>query len=146
MLYKCSIQNEETGFMIGPDLIKADDEEQAGEKYYEEHPEACMEGDELTVEPYQAPSIDDIIDQCHALLANEQLVIEGFGPDEDITLDIEKDCEYDPSVDEDYSDLVDIVVFKDGQLVEDAVSVYVTDGCLCRVLERLERCEFEGTL
>ena len=79
--------------------------------------------------------ISDVINACDALLANDKLVVHGFGANDDLVLFIEKDVDFNPETEE--SNLVDIVTKQNGVVVDDAVGVYVTDGQLCRELERI---------
>ena len=92
------------------------------------------------------PSIDTIIDYCNDLAANEKLEVFEFGKNNDSVLHIYKDEEYDASKDKDYSNLVNISTAKDGKWVDDTGDIYVTDGSLCRELERINSYEKFSTL
>ena len=92
------------------------------------------------------PSIDTIIDYCNDLAANEKLEVFEFGKNNDLVLHIYKDEEYDASKDKDYSNLVNISTAKDGKWVDDTGNIYVTDGSLCRELERINSYEKFSTL
>lgn len=78
--------------------------------------------------------IDDIIDRCDELAANEAIEINEFGKNNDLSLYIEKDEDYKGG---DYSNLVDVITSMDGAPVDDAVGIYVTDGQLYRELCRI---------
>lgn len=81
--------------------------------------------------------IDMIVNRCNDLAANEKLIVYGFGEDRDLVMAIYKDEEFDPDVDKDYSNLVDIHTCQNGQYVDDAVGIYVTDGELFKELNRI---------
>lgn len=80
---------------------------------------------------------DEIIDCCHKLLGNEKLTVFNFGRNKDLTLYFYKDEDYNPEVDEEYSDLVFIVTKKNGVAVDDTENTYVTDGSLYKELNRI---------
>ena len=88
----------------------------------------------------------EIIDYCNDLAANEKLEVFEFGKNNDLVLHIYKDEEYDASKDKDYSNLVNISTAKDGKWVDDTGDIYVTDGSLCRELERINSYEKFSTL
>ena len=69
-----------------------------------------------------------------------------FGKNNDLVLHIYKDEEYDALKDKDYSNLVNISTAKDGKWVDDTGDIYVTDGSLCRELERINSYEKFYTL
>lgn len=83
------------------------------------------------------PTIEKIVDYCNDLLSDESLIIYDFGRKGDLVLHIYKDEEFNPSVDKDYSNLVDIHTFYNGIVIDDAVGIYVTDGELYRQLKRI---------
>lgn len=93
-------------------------------------PREVVDGKNLT-------SIDSIVDKCNELKANEEFEVLGFGTNHDLTLHIEKDSEYDATVDKDYSNLVTISTFRNKACVDDTGDIYVTDGALYRELERI---------
>lgn len=92
------------------------------------------------------PSIDKIIDYCNDLLSDEYLIIYDFGINGDLVLHIYKDEEFNPLRDKDYSNLVDIHTYQNGEVVDDAVNIYVTDGELYRELKRISEYRDFGTL
>ncbi len=92
------------------------------------------------------PNIGKIIDYCNDLLADEHLVIYDYGCNGDLVLHIYKDEEFNPEHNKDYSNFVDIHTYQDGEVVDDAVGIYVTDGELKRELERIRNYEEIGTL
>lgn len=85
----------------------------------------------------QNASIDSIVDKCDELKADEELEVRGFGTNHDLILYIKKDSEYDATIDKDYSNIVTISTSKDKVWVDDTGDIYVTDGALCRELERI---------
>ena len=92
----------------------------------------------------QNASIDSIVDKCDELKANEELEVLGFGTKHDLTLYIKKDCEYDATVDKDYSNLVTISTARDKVWVDDTGDIYVADGALYRELKRINNyCDFK---
>ena len=92
------------------------------------------------------PSIDLIIDYCDDLEADEKLIVYEFGENADLVLHIYKDEEFDREIDPDGFNLVDIYTFQNGNAVDDAAGIYVTDGELYRELNRIKRYENFGTL
>ena len=80
------------------------------------------------------PNKEMIIDYCNDLEADEVLVVFEYGNECDLVLYITKDPSYKSGDD---WNLVDIETYKDGVAVDDATSVYVTDGELYRELERI---------
>ena len=92
------------------------------------------------------PSIDKVIDYCNDLLSDEHLVVYDFGQNGDLVLHIYKDEDFDPKKDSDYSNLVDIHTYQNGNVIDDAVGIYVTDGELYRELQRIYECKDMGTL
>lgn len=95
----------------------------------------------MAVYQLNRPSIDTIIDYCDGLSANEKLEVFEFGKNNDLVLHIYKDEDYYASKDRDYSNLVRISTAKDGEWVDDAENIYVTDGSLYRELERINSYE-----
>lgn len=100
----------------------------------------------MAVYQLNRPSIDTIIDYCNDLAANEKLEVFEFGKNNDLVLHIYKDEEYDALKDKDYSNLVNISTVKDGKWVDDTGDIYVTDGSLCRELEKINSYEKFSTL
>ena len=92
------------------------------------------------------PEIKEIIDLCDRLLANEKLTVFDFGKNQNLTLHIYKDSEFDPETDMGYSNLVDVYTFKDGKAIDDAIGIYVTDGSLENELNRIFDCRDMKTL
>ena len=78
--------------------------------------------------------IDDIIERCDRLGANEKIEVNGFGKNKDLSVHITKDEDYKGG--EEWN-LVDVCTFMDGAPVDDTVGVYVTDGHLYRELYRV---------
>lgn len=83
------------------------------------------------------PDFETIIDYCDKLEADERLEVLGFGENNDLTLHIYKDEDFDAKIDKNYTNLVRISTVKNGNWVDDTEDVYVTDGSLCRELERI---------
>ena len=84
--------------------------------------------------------IEQIIDECDLLKADEELEVVTFGENRDLKLHIVKDCYYDREKDKDYSNLVTIVtlqLFDAFVPVDDTEDTYVTDGALYNELERI---------
>ncbi len=81
--------------------------------------------------------INEIISKCNTLRGDEEITITAFGANKDLTLKIIKDSDYDPDIDADYSNLVDIVTLRNDEPVDDATGIYVTDGQLYRELVRI---------
>lgn len=92
------------------------------------------------------PKIDTIIDYCDDLLADEHLIVFEFGKVNDLVLHIYKDGEFNPKKDKNYSNLVDIHTFQNGNAIDDAVGIYVTDGELDKELRRINEYKDMGTL
>lgn len=90
--------------------------------------------------------INEIIDICDKLNAEEKVTIFEFGKNGDLVLHIYKDYEYNREVDEDYSNLVTIHTAQNGEWVDDTEDTYVTDGSLYRELERIWNYKDFGTL
>ena len=82
--------------------------------------------------------IDIIIDKCNKLLHDDELEVRNFGKNADLILYIQKDSEFDPDVDEAWSNIVDITTEQNDEYVDDAIGIYVTDGQLYRELERIQ--------
>ena len=89
--------------------------------------------------------IEEIIDICDKLDAEESATIFEFGVNGDLVLHIYKDCDYNREVDEDYSNLVTINTAQNGEWVDDTEDTYVTDGALWRELERIWNYKDFGT-
>lgn len=83
---------------------------------------------------------------CHTLKANEELIVNNFGANYDLTLHLYKDGDYNAVVDEEYSDMVVIVTTQNGKAVDDTEDTYVTDGSLHKELERIWNYEAFKTL
>ena len=81
--------------------------------------------------------LDEIIDICDKLDAEEKATIFDFGSNGDLVLHIYKDDEYNREINEYYSNLVTIHTAQNGEWVDDTGNVYVTDGELYRELERI---------
>lgn len=72
--------------------------------------------------------ICEIVKNCNNLQADEEITINKFGKNRDLTLHIHKDCDY---------DTVDISTVKDDTFVDDTNCVYIADGSLYKELERI---------
>lgn len=83
------------------------------------------------------PEIERIINYCNDLLPDERLVVFEFGRDCDLVLHIYKDEDFNPAVNKDYANLVEIHTARNGEWVDDTGDVYVTDGSLYKELERI---------
>ena len=81
--------------------------------------------------------IDEVIDVCDKLEANEKAMLFNFGENRDLVLHIYKDEEFDREKDADYSNMVTISTAQNGKWVDDIENTYVTDGSLYRELERI---------
>ena len=92
------------------------------------------------------PNIDTIIDYCNDLLSDEKLIVYDFGKNGDLVLHIYKDEDFNPENNLDDWNLVDIHTYKDGEVIDDAVGIYVTDGQLLRELQRIYENKDMGTL
>lgn len=90
--------------------------------------------------------IENIIDVCDKLDAEESATIFEFGANGDLVLRIYKDCEYNRTIDKNYSNLVTIHTAQNGAWVDDTGDTYVTDGALYRELERIWNYKDFGTL
>lgn len=90
--------------------------------------------------------IEEIIDICDKLDAEEEATIFEFGENGDLVLHIYKDCEFNRNSDPDYSNLVTIHTAQNGQWVDDTEDTYVSDGSLYRELERIWNYRDFGTL
>ena len=88
----------------------------------------------------------DIVDACNRLKAGESLTVTNYGDENDLRLEILKDENYNPEIDPDYGNQVDIVTFRWDMPVDDAMGIYVTDGQLVRELERIKNNENFNTL
>ena len=81
--------------------------------------------------------IEEIVDICNKLDAEESAIIFDFGGNGDLVVHLYKDCDYNREVDENYSNLVTIHTAQDGMWVDDTGDTYVTDGALWKELERI---------
>jgi hypothetical protein len=79
--------------------------------------------------------INQIIDICDKLEAEENVTIFEFGENRDLVLVLYKDCDYDRK--EDIYNLVTISTRRNGEYVDDTGDIHVTDGSLYRELERI---------
>ena len=89
---------------------------------------------------------NSIVNVCHTMMANDELVVHAFGSNQDLTLHLYKDEDYNAAVDAEYSDMVFIVTTQNGQAVDDTEDTYVTDGSLYKELERIWNYEAFKTL
>lgn len=89
------------------------------------------------VSVHMEEQINEIIDICDKLDAEEKATIFEFGKNGDLVLHIYKDCDYNRKIDKDYSNLVTISTAQNGSFVDDTGNIYVTDGSLYRELERI---------
>ena len=90
--------------------------------------------------------IEEIVDICDKLNAEESATIFEFGANGDLVLHIYKDCDYNREMDEDYANLGTIHTAQNGHWVDDTGDTYVTDGALWRELERIWNYKDFGTL
>lgn len=90
--------------------------------------------------------IEEIVDICDKLDAEESATIFEFGAKGDLVLHVYKDCDYHRKNDEDYSNLVVIHTAQDGEWVDDTEDTHVTDGGLRKELERIYNYRDFGTL
>lgn len=81
-------------------------------------------------------AVRGIVAKCTDLPANEHLTVTDFGP-KGYELHIYKDEDFDPKVDEDLYNMVDVMTRKDDIPEDDAIGVHVTDGSLYGELERI---------
>lgn len=79
--------------------------------------------------------ITEVIAVCEFLKADEEFVIESFGENEDLTLYIHKDCNYNPDIDKNVWNIVTISTKKDEKWVDDTGDVHVSK--LYDTLERI---------
>lgn len=89
--------------------------------------------------------IDEIIDICDKLNAEESATIFEFGANGDLVLHIYKDCDYNRDIDKDSFNLVNIHTAQNGEWVDDTEYTYVIDGALWRELERIWNYKDFGT-
>lgn len=81
--------------------------------------------------------IDEIIDICDKLDAEESATIFEFGMNGDLVLHIYKDSDYNREIDKDSFNLVRIHTAQNGEWVDDTEDAYVVDGALWNELERI---------
>ena len=81
--------------------------------------------------------INQIIEDCDNLQGDDTMVVTEFGINKDLILYIHKDCDYEPDVDLDESNLVSISTKQNDVFVDDTDNTYVTDGSLYRELNRI---------
>ena len=81
--------------------------------------------------------INRIIEACDNLPADDAMVVTEFGINKDLTLHIDKDCDYHPDIDVDAYNMVQISTMQNDEWVDDTGDTYVTDGTLYRELERI---------
>ena len=88
----------------------------------------------------------EIIEYCNDMEANDTLIVFEFGENADLVLHIYKDEEYNFEKDADYANLVVIHTAQNGEWVDDTEDTYVTDGSLCKELNRIYSYKDFGTL
>lgn len=81
--------------------------------------------------------INEIIEKCNNLCGNEKLRVEDFGKNKDLTLYIQKDCDYNPEIDKDKWNIFSITTVQNYTYVDDTEDIYVNDGSLYKELERI---------
>ena len=81
--------------------------------------------------------IENIVDICDKLNAEENVTIFGFGINGDLVLHIYKDSDYRRKINEDNFNLVSICTTQNEKQVDDTEDIYVTDGTLHKELERI---------
>ena len=89
--------------------------------------------------------IEEIVDICDKLDAEESVTIFDFGANGDLVLHIYKDCDYNREIDKDHSNLVTIHTAQNGEWVDDTEDTYVTDGALWNELKRIWNYKYFGT-
>lgn len=90
--------------------------------------------------------IEEIIDICDKLNAEESATIFEFGTNGDLVLHIYKDCDYNREIDGNAFNLVKVHTAQNGEWVDNTEDTYVTDGALRRELERIWSYKDFGTL
>ena len=90
--------------------------------------------------------IEEIIDICDKLKAEEGATIYEFGANGDSVLHIYKDSDYNREVDKDSFNLVRVYTAQNGDWVDDTGDTHVTDGTLYEELERVWHYKDFGTL
>ena len=88
--------------------------------------------------------INQIIDICDKLKAEESATIFEFVENRDLVLVLYKDCDFNRK--EDVYNLVTISTRQNGKYVDDTGDIHVTDGNLYRELERIWNYKNFGTL
>lgn len=91
------------------------------------------------------PSIDEIVDYCNDLAANEELEVFEFGTNCDLVLHIYKDEDFDPNGKETFN-LVRIHTAQNGEWVDDTEDISVEDGTLHKELNRINTYTNFGTI
>ena len=86
--------------------------------------------------------IDDIIEECHYMDADDELDVYNFGLNGDLALRIYKDPDYNPFYDPDEWDIVRVYTFQRNEnstmeIVDETEDVYITDGSLASELQRI---------
>ena len=85
---------------------------------------------------------NQIIEDCDNLQGDDTMVVTEFGKNKDLTLYIHKDCDYEPEVDADESNLVSISTKQNDVFVDDTGDIHVSDKYRFRKeLERIYRYE-----
>lgn len=82
-----------------------------------------------------SPTFEQIIDYAWDMWANEEVEVYEFGKNKDLILHIYKDEDYNPDIDEECMNLVDIYTAMNGKYVDDACGIHVRD--LWNELERI---------
>lgn len=84
-------------------------------------------------------TIEEIVNECNCLKANDHLTVHSFGINNDLMLFITKDENFNSDIDSDFCNLVVISTKFHGIFVDDTGDVHVTDGSLYRELERINQ-------
>ena len=101
----------------------------------------------MNVYQLNRPDVDSIIDYCRDLEADEKLEVFEFGQNCDLVLHIYKDEAYNPSVDKDAFNMVQIHTAKNGEFVDDTEDIHLNDEHILRQeLKRINEYKEFGTL
>ena len=85
-------------------------------------------------------AIDEVFEKCEKLGPGEKTTVTGFGQNKNLTLNIEKDSDFDPSTignpNNGLYNIVDIETIRNDEPVDDAIGIYCDDQ-LWNELERI---------
>lgn len=79
--------------------------------------------------------LNQIIEDCDNLQADDTMIVTGFGKEKDLTLYFHKDCDYEPDIDIDVFNIVTISTKRNDEWVDDTGDIHVSD----RLYNELDR-------